>query len=90
MFFEPILPTTVDIQAAAAPTSQPIQKMLYDRKSAAFALSISTRSLDYLIANKQLATRKLGKKIMVSASELARFSRMDHLQLTQTPAGRAH
>ena len=63
----------------AAPTQT---KLLYDRKSAAFALSISVRALDYLIAGKQLATRRLGKKVMVPAAELARFARADHYSLT--------
>ena len=57
-------------------------KLLYDRKSAAFALSISVRALDYLISGKQLATRRLGKKVMVPASELSRFARADHFTLT--------
>jgi hypothetical protein len=80
------LPTNqaaTNLVAASAPTNNPTQKLLYDRKSAAHALSISTRSLDYLIANKQLATRRLGKKVMVSHAELVRFSRGDHFKLTQ-------
>ncbi len=61
------------------------QKILYDRKGAAFALSISVRALDYLIAGKQLTTRRLGKKVMVPASELSRFARADHFHLTSAP-----
>jgi hypothetical protein len=45
-------------------------------------LSISVRSLDYLIAGKRLSTRKLGKKIMVPHGELVKFSRGDHDSLT--------
>ena len=30
------------------------EKILYDRKSAAYVLSICVRSLDYLVANKKL------------------------------------
>jgi hypothetical protein len=41
--------TVVNLMAVAASTELPT-KILYDRKSAAFALSISVRSLDYLIA----------------------------------------
>jgi len=76
--------TVVSMTAAAVPTELPT-KILYDRKSAAYALSISVRALDYLIANKQLATRKLGKKIMVPHGELSRFARADHASLTQDP-----
>ena len=58
--------------------SSPAEKLLYDRKSAAFALSISPRTLDTLIANKMLSTRRLGKKVMITAGELRRFARADH------------
>ena len=51
---------------------------MYDRKEAARQLSISVRSLDYLIAGKQLATRRLGKKVLIPHGELVRFSRADH------------
>jgi hypothetical protein len=53
-------------------------RMLYDRKSAAVQLSISVRSLDYLIAAKRLATRRIGKKVLIPRGELLRFARGDH------------
>jgi hypothetical protein len=74
---------SVDIMAAA--DDREVPKLLYSRKDGAFALSISVRSLDYLIANKQLNTRKLGKKIMIPYGELSRFARADHTALTQHP-----
>ena len=55
-------------------------RMLYDRKTAALKLSISVRSLDYLIAGKQLATRRIGKKVLVPHGELVRYSRADHFE----------
>jgi len=61
------------------------QKLLYDRRSASYVLSISTRALDYLIANKQLAPLRLGKKIMLSHQELTKFCRSNHLSLTANP-----
>jgi hypothetical protein len=51
--------TVINLMAVAAPAELPT-KILYDRKCAAYALSISVRSLDYLIANKRLNTSKLG------------------------------
>ena len=53
-------------------------RLLYDRKQAARQLSISVRALDYLIAGKQIATRRVGSKVMVPRGELVRFSRADH------------
>lgn len=56
-------------------------KLLFDRKAAAFALSISVRSLDYLIAGQQLKTRRIGKKVLVHRSELRRFAQGDHFAI---------
>ena len=58
-------------------------KLFYDRKSAAYVLSVSVRALDYLIAQRQLTAQRLGRKIMLSHSELVRFARVNHLFLTQ-------
>jgi excisionase family DNA binding protein len=54
------------------------ERLLYDRKSAALQLSISVRSLDYLIAGKRIGTRRIGKKVLIPRSELTRFARSDH------------
>jgi len=70
------------LSASLHNSSTTIQKLLYDRRSAAFALSISVRSLDYLIANKHLNASRLGKKIMLSHTELVKFSRANHPALT--------
>jgi hypothetical protein len=56
----------------------PTPRLLYDRKEAARQLSISVRSLDYLISRKELATRRLGKKVMVPHAELVRFASANH------------
>jgi excisionase family DNA binding protein len=57
-----------------------VEKLLYDRRSAAEQLSISIRSLDYLVANKKLATRRIGKKVLIPRAELVRFARADHYE----------
>lgn len=53
-------------------------RLLYDRKGAAVQLSVSVRTLDYLIADRKLSTRRVGKKVMIPRSELVRFARADH------------
>jgi hypothetical protein len=75
--------TVISLMAVAAPTELPT-KILYDRKSAAYALSISVRSLDYLIANKRLNTLKLGSKVMIGHGELVKFSRQNHASLSES------
>jgi Helix-turn-helix domain len=59
-------------------TSAP--RLLYDRKEAARQLSISVRSLDYLIGQKRLSIRRLGKKVMIPHSELVRFASANHFE----------
>lgn len=53
-------------------------KLLVGRIEAAEMLSISARSLDYLVANKQLTTRRIGTRVLIPTSELRKFSRSDH------------
>ena len=53
-------------------------RLLYDRKSAAGQLSISVRSLDYLIAQGRFNTRRIGKKVLIPHADLVRFARADH------------
>lgn len=54
------------------------EKVLYSRKDAALCLSISLRTLDYLISQRQLITRRIGKKVLVPAMELRKFAKADH------------
>ena len=73
--------TTINaIQASADPDNSP--RMLYDRKQAARQLSISIRSLDYLIAGKKFDTRRIGKKVLVTHASLVRFSQGNHYAIT--------
>ena len=62
-------------------------RLLYDRKEAARQLSISIRSLDYLIAQKKLGTRRLGKKVLIPHAELVRFASANHYE-PMTPEDR--
>jgi len=55
-------------------------RLLYDRKEAARQLSISVRSLDYLIAGKQLDTRRIGKKVLVTHASLVRYASANHYE----------
>jgi hypothetical protein len=45
-------------------------KLLYDRKSAAYSLSISLRALDYALARGEFETRKNGRKTLITAASL--------------------
>ena len=68
----------MNTQRANAYASAP--RLLYDRKEAARQLSISVRSLDYLIGQRKLSTRRLGKKVLVPHTELVRFASANHFE----------
>jgi excisionase family DNA binding protein len=61
-------------------------RLLYDRKEAARQLSISTRALDRLIANKCITARRLGSRILIPYNELKRFTRADHFTMSESCA----
>ena len=64
--------------STATPT---ITKILYDRRSAAFALSISTRTLDYATANGLIDHVRQGSKVCYLPSALQKFARTNHPRL---------
>ena len=54
------------------------ERLLYPRKDAAFQLGVSIRTLDYMIARKELETRRIGKKVLVTRRSLVRFAGANH------------
>jgi hypothetical protein len=59
----------------------PAPRLLYAKKEAAYQLSISVRSLNYLIAEGRINVRRIGGWVLVPYSELIRFSRHDRYDL---------
>ncbi len=55
-----------------------VEKFLFARKEAAFSLGVCVRSIDYLIAREELATRRIGKKVLVTRESLRRFAQGNH------------
>jgi len=55
-------------------------RLLVGRKEAARMLSISERSLDYLLSNQQLHARRIGSRVLIAVTELERYARADHPQ----------
>ena len=60
---------------------QATEKVLYTKREAAQLLSISLRSVDYLIFNQQLPTRRIGRRVLVHRDAIERFARRDHLSI---------
>ena len=44
-------------------------------------LSLSQRSLDYLLANGELNVRRIGSRVLIPLSELQRYARIDHKRI---------
>lgn len=56
-----------------------IPRLLLSRRSAAKALDISVRMVDYAIAAGQLETRRFNSRILIPADSLARFAASDRV-----------
>jgi excisionase family DNA binding protein len=56
----------------------PHTKLLVSRDEAAQLLSISARSVDYLVATKRMSTRRIGTRVLIPIEEVRKFARSDH------------
>ena len=66
------------MKTSETPCRSSSARLLYSRKEAAYQLSISTRAIDYLIANREIAVRRNGSRILIPHAELIRYARADH------------
>ncbi len=57
---------------------QPELKLLFTRREAAQQLGISLRNLDELLAMKELAVRRIGRRVLIPRPALEAFARRDH------------
>jgi len=55
-----------------------LEPLLYSRKDAAMRLSVSTRTIDYLLARHELDYRKIGRRKLITAASLKQFARANH------------
>ena len=56
----------------------PDKKILLSRHDVAALLSVSVRTIDYLIASKELPVRRLGRRTLVARSDVERFIKSNH------------
>jgi excisionase family DNA binding protein len=54
------------------------EPIMVSRWEAARLLGVSTRTVDYLRAKKELTARRVGRKVLISYSELQVLARRDH------------
>jgi len=57
------------------------QALLVSKKETAAMLGISLRTLDSLIASKQLACRRIGRRTLIPFAALQQFVKHDHLSV---------
>jgi hypothetical protein len=58
----------------AVVAGQDVPKLLYSRAQAAYALDVSVRSIDYLIANGHVQVRRIGSAVRIPAAEVFRIA----------------
>jgi excisionase family DNA binding protein len=54
-------------------------QLLLNKREAAHALSVSVRTVDNLIGNKELTVRRVGRRVLIPRRALEDFARRDHL-----------
>jgi excisionase family DNA binding protein len=55
--------------------------LLFSLKESAKILSISPRSLQTLIATKQIPVRRIGRRVLIHRKDLEAFARRDHITI---------
>jgi excisionase family DNA binding protein len=67
-----------DVNLRVVSNDQQIPKILVSKREAALALSLSVRTIENLIARKELAARHVGRRTLVIFASLQAFARRDH------------
>jgi excisionase family DNA binding protein len=60
------------------PGNELIMKLLHSKKEAALMLDVSPRTIDNLIAFKELQVRRIGRRVLIPHTALINFVRTDH------------
>lgn len=68
---------------------QPQPKLLYTKREAAHLLSLSVRSIDYLITNREIASRRVGRRVLIHGDVIEQFAKRDHVCIRQNKAAEA-
>ena len=55
-------------------------KLLLSKRDAAALLSISVRTLEYLLARKELPARRVGRRVLIPSAAIEKFASRDHTE----------
>ena len=59
-------------------SNEEVTKLLHSKKEASQMLNVSLRTIDNLIAFKELPARRIGRRVLIPHSALVNFVRTDH------------
>jgi excisionase family DNA binding protein len=62
-----------------------LERLLYDRNSAAEVLSLSLRTIDYALSRGEFETRMVGRKRLITARSLKRWANTNHYGSVRGP-----
>jgi len=71
------------METETAPIATKMTTIALSKREAARTLGVSIRTIDRLIALKELPVRRLGRRVLIPRASLESFFRNDHP--TQTP-----
>jgi len=66
------------VVVSASTSGIPVQRLLYDKQTAAEMLSISLRSLNYQLSGGKIRFRRMGSRVLIPHAELVRFAHGHH------------
>jgi hypothetical protein len=55
-----------------------MERIFHDKRSTAATLGISVRTLENLVAMREINPRRIGRRVLFEAREIERFARRDH------------
>jgi hypothetical protein len=62
-----------------------IERLLYDRKTAALLLSVSVRTIDYALARGEFECRKIGRRKVITVKSLKSWAGKNHYGSVKGP-----
>jgi hypothetical protein len=62
-----------------------LERLLYDRKTAALVLSVSIRTIDYALARQEFEWRRIGRRKLITSKSLRSWANKNHYGSVKEP-----
>jgi excisionase family DNA binding protein len=56
-----------------------VDRIFHGKRETAASLGISVRTLENLVAMREITPRRIGRRVLFEAREIERFARRDHM-----------